>query len=109
MKSLLRPLGLLRCAGGFGFVGMNAGAMFAWLTKRREIGKGCGCLSLVGVVWEGVDLPSISLCERVEVFPLQDPAVACAVARSSYNKPGVQCVSLGGCAAEHTNRAKRFY
>lgn len=95
MKSLLRLLGLFQCSGGSGFVRMNAGVMFAWLTKLKEIGNGCGCLSLVRIGWEGFDLPPVSLCERVEAFPHPDPAVACTVARSSYNKPGA-----GGSAWE---------
>lgn len=108
MKSLLRLLGLFRCSGGSGFVRMNAGVMFAWLTKLKEIGNGCGCLSLVRIGWEGFDLPPVSLCERVEAFPHPDPAVACAVA-FVVQQTRRRRLSLGGCAAKHTNRAKRFY
>lgn len=75
--------------------------MFAWLTKCREIGNSCGCLSRVGVVWEGFNLLPVSLCERVEAFPHQDPAVACAVAHSSYNKPGVS-ESAWGAVLQNT-------
>lgn len=63
MKYLIRFLGLFQCAGGSRFIRMNAGVMFTWLTKCREIGNSCGCLSWVGVVWEGFDL-LLSPCVR---------------------------------------------
>lgn len=95
MKCLLRCLGVFQCAGGSCFVRMNAGVIFTWLTKCREIGNSCECFSWVGVVWEGFDLLPVSLCERVEVFPHQDPAVACAVTCSLYNKPSVSASAWG--------------
>lgn len=107
MKSFLRPVGLFQCAGGSGFVRMNAGVMFAWLTRCRGIENSCGCLSWVAVVWEGFDS---FLFPCVRGGSVSTPGPGSRVCGRSFvvQQTRRQCVSLGAVLQNTATEQRDF-